>query len=103
MKFKTKWDQAGFDPIIYVFGVMLTNHTTRCKVQFFLIIDGYYVNCTKTFISVIARNILIAHNPSQKIYMQCYNCNNLFMHKGQDRVNIVEVYMLSVSLFASPH
>ena len=29
----------------------------------------------------------------EKIYIQCYNCNNLFMHKGQDQVNIVEVYV----------
>ena len=25
------------------------------------------------------------------VYIQCYNCNYLLMHKGQDRVNIVEV------------
>ena len=24
---------------------------------------------------------------------ECYNCNNLFMQNGQDRVNIVEVYL----------
>ena len=29
----------------------------------------------------------------EKIYIQCYTCNNLFMHKGQDQVNIVEVYL----------
>ena len=28
-----------------------------------------------------------------EVYFQCYNCNNLFMHKGQDQVNIVEVYV----------
>ena len=30
----------------------------------------------------------------EKIYIQCYNCNNLFMHKGQDQVNIVEVLFI---------
>ena len=34
------------------------------------------------------------------IYIQYYNCNNLFMHKGQDQVNIVEVYTNSKSALA---
>ena len=29
----------------------------------------------------------------EKIHIQCYNCNNLFMHKGQDQVNFEEVYI----------
>ena len=29
----------------------------------------------------------------EKIYIQCNYRNNLFMHKGQDQVNIEEVYM----------
>ena len=71
---------------------MWTYHTTTVKSKFFGVINGYYSNCTKTFISVIARNIPIAHDPSRKnIYIQCYNCNNLFMHNGQDQVNIVDV------------
>ena len=28
----------------------------------------------------------------EKLYIQCYYRNNLFMHKGQDQVNFVEVY-----------
>ena len=51
----------------------------------FGVIDGYYSNCTKTFILVIARTIPIAHDPSRKIYIQWYNSNNLFMRKGQDQ------------------
>ena len=65
---------------------------TTVKIQLFGVINGYYSNCTNTFISIIARNIPIAHDPSRKLYIQCYNCNNLFMHKGQDQVNIEEVY-----------
>ena len=33
----------------------------------------------------------------EKIYIQCYNCNNLIVHKGHDQVNIVEVYLLVIS------
>ena len=72
---------------------MWTYHTTTVKGTIFGVIDGYYSNRTKTCISVIARNIPIVHDPSRKIYIQCYNFNNLFMHKGQDQVNIVEVYL----------
>ena len=43
-------------------------HDYSEKYSFFGVIDGYYSNCTKTFISVIARNIHvpIAHDPSRK-------------------------------------
>ena len=60
----------------------------------FRVIHGYYSNCTKTFFSEIAQEKPIAHDPSRKeINIQCYNCNDLFMHKGQDQVYFVEVYM----------
>ena len=63
------WGQAGFEPIIYVFGVIWTYNTTTVKSTIFEVIDGYYSNCTKTFISVIARNRPIAHDPSRKKYI----------------------------------
>ena len=42
--------------------------TTRLpwKVQLHWVISGSHRNCTKTFISVIARNIAYAHDPSRK-------------------------------------
>ena len=60
---KKEWGQAGLEPIIYVFGVMWTYHTTTVKSTNFGVNDGYYSNCIKTYISVIARNIPIAHDP----------------------------------------
>ena len=35
----------------------------------------------------------------EKIYIQCYKCNNWFMHKGQDQVNILEVYSVNPITF----
>ena len=34
----------------------------------------------------------------KKIQIQYKYCNNLFMHKGQDQVNIVEVYNQLISI-----
>ena len=59
---KKKLRRLGFEPIIYVSVAMLTNHKTTVESTTTL----SYPNCTKTFISVIARNIPIAHDPSRK-------------------------------------
>ena len=54
-----KLGRPGFEPTIYVSGAILTNHTTTVE-------STTERNCTKTFISVIARNKPIAHDPSRK-------------------------------------
>ena len=61
------------------------------KLQLHWIINGSHRNCTETFISVTARNIPIAHDPSRKAIYYVLIRNNLLMHKGQDQVNFVEV------------
>ena len=57
-----------------------------------ILTDYIAIAPTEGVFSVIDRNIPITHNPSRKIHIQYKYCNNLFMHKGQDQVNIVEVY-----------
>ena len=57
---KKKLEQLGFEPTIYVSGAILTNHTTTVEST-----TSMSHHCTKTFISVIARNIPIAHDPSR--------------------------------------
>ena len=42
--------------------------------------------------SVIARNIPIAHDPSRNTIYSVLIRNNLFMHKDKDQVTFVEVY-----------
>ena len=60
------------------------------KVQPFGVINGYYSNCTKTFISVISQNKPIATIHHERFIFSVIT-NNLFMHNGQCQVNIVEV------------
>ena len=50
--------------------------------------------------SVIARNIPIAHDPSRNTIYSVLIRNNLFMHKGQDQVSFVKVYP-GIALFFS--
>ena len=86
----------GFGPTNYVSGVILTNHTTTVesttslsyqRISSQLYQEVYFGNCSKTY-----RLHTIHH---EKLYIQCLYCNNLFMHKGQDQVNFVEVYQIS--------
>ena len=63
---KKKLDRPEFEPTIYVSGAILTNHTTTVESTTSLNYQRISRNCTKTFISVIARNIPIAHDPSRK-------------------------------------
>ena len=58
--------RPGFEPTIYVSGAILTNHTNTVESTTYLDINGSHRNCTKTFISEIARILPIAHDPSRK-------------------------------------
>ena len=40
--------------------------------------------------------------PHDKIHIQYKCCNNLFMHKGQDQVNFVEVYHQLILIIIKP-
>ena len=92
---KIKLGRPGFEPTISVSGAVLTNHTTTVesttslsyqRILSQLYQDVYFrncSNCTETY-----RLHTIHH---ERLYIQCLYRNNLFMHKGQDQVNFVEV------------
>ena len=58
--------RPGSEPTINVSGPILTYHTTTVESTTSLGYQRISSHCAKTFISVIARNIPIAHDPSQK-------------------------------------
>ena len=75
---------------------MLTNHTTTMEsttsLSYQRISSQLYQERLFPLLLETYRLHTIHH---EKLYIQCKYCNNLFMHKGQDQVNIVEVYLFA--------
>ena len=88
---KKKLGQPGFEPTIDVSGAILTNHKYNLmsyqRISSQLYQDVYFrygskhTDCTRS----ITKNYNIQYR------------KNLFMHKGQDQVNFVEVYMYKIN------
>ena len=58
--------------------------------------DNITIAPRRLFVRLIQTYPHMIHH--EKLYIQCYNCNNLFMHKGQVQVNIVKVYLYVTSV-----